>query len=95
MMRLSTQLELEFSQVLDDRLVDRATESAQEAELDLCSICYTNEIQVDKSMAPNDNFTIEFDCKHRFCVECCQESFTNHIRDNALAKITCFEHKCG
>ena len=40
--------------------------------VEACTICYTNEIQIG-SRPITDEMTVEFDCKHRFCLECSRE----------------------
>ena len=50
-------------------------EKEENLEATYCPICYTNEI-IDESqpLDPNKNYdtkaTAEFDCTHRFCLEC-------------------------
>jgi len=53
-----------------------------------------NEIQV-AGHPITDDITIEFNCKHRFCIDCCKDCLGQHIKNNALDKIVCFSHQCG
>jgi hypothetical protein len=62
--------------------------------LDYCSICYVNEIQ--QGNAPiTDDITVQLDCRHRFCIDCCRVALKEHIKNNALNKIVCFSENCG
>ena len=60
-----------------------------------CSICYTNEIWTGPGPINDDDMTMEFGCKHRFCMECCRTQLEQQIQNNALSKIVCMEYKCG
>jgi len=53
-----------------------------------CSICYYNEIQAGTAPV-TDDLTVEFDCKHRFCLDCSKEMLRSHIKANSLDKLLC------
>ena len=62
--------------------------------VDYCTICYENEIQVGTGPV-TDTITVEFDCKHRFCLECARFDLSSHIQNNKLDKLQCLQHECG
>ena len=71
-MERSNRLELANSQVL---LASGGVHRANKPDyfdVEPCSICYTNDIQSGTGSI-TDKMTVEFDCKHRFCVECSRE----------------------
>ena len=92
-MERSNRLELANSQVL---LASGGIHKPLYDDVDVepCSICYTNDIQSGTGSI-TDKMTVEFDCKHRFCIECSREMLKQQIKNNALDKIVCFTHKCG
>ena len=70
-------------------------DQGEEETSDYCSICYTNIIQLAPTKI-TDDLTFEFsECKHRFCIECCQEQLKMHIDRAEVGKLVCFEYKCG
>lgn len=91
MKRLSTKLEQ--SVTLSDRQRVLA-EDKLSVGYDFCSICYSVEIQATGPIYEQDTVTVEFDCLHRFCIECCRETLREHIRNNRLQKLHCFHMSC-
>ena len=66
-----------------------------EEEENFCSICYTNVIEAEgKPIKSGDNMTIEFECKHRFCIECVIETLKSKINNAELDKLNCFDFNC-
>ena len=80
-------MQAKFSQISADLSASQITSQVRES--DYCPICYTNLIQLGTGTI-TDDITFEFKtCKHRFCIECCQESLRIHIERAEFSKLIC------
>ena len=82
-------MQARFSQISADLSASQIASRQVKAESDYCPICYTNLIQLGTG-AITDDVTFEFKtCKHRFCIECCQEALRLRIDRAEVGKLTC------